>query len=88
MDLANYAVNAVLVEGRSVRAVAGATGTVEVLGPSPRALFRAGGSEALVPAAGPQGPGNLTGAAVEDEIVWWRKRLGDAGLDAGARTIR
>ena len=32
-------------------------------------------------------PANLTSAVLEDEIVAWRKRLAEDGLDAGARTI-
>src|SRR3954453_15484449 len=32
-------------------------------------------------------PGQLS-AAVEDEIVRWRKQLEDSGLDAGAQSIR
>ena len=89
MDLANYAVNAVLVEGRSVRAVAVATGTSKSWVHRHVQLFRAGGAEALEPRRrGPRRPPALTASEVEDEIVWWRKHLGDAGFDAGARTIR
>ena len=51
VDLAHYAVNAVLVEGRSVRAVAGATGTSKSWVQRHVQLFRAGGAEALEPAA-------------------------------------
>ena len=36
---------------------------------------------------GPKVPANLTSAVLEDEIVAWRKRLAEDGLDAGARTI-
>ena len=76
MDLASYCVQAVLVEGRSVRAVAGRHWTLEVLGPAPRHPLRAGGDEALVPLKrGPKVPANLTAAGVEDKIVAWRKRL-------------
>jgi len=53
------------------------------------ALYRNGGDEALAPLKrGPRVPANLTAAAMEDDIVSWRKRLGENGLDAGARTIR
>ncbi len=52
------------------------------------ALYREGGEEALVPRKrGPKVPANLTSAVLEDEIVAWRKRLAEDGLDAGARTI-
>jgi transposase InsO family protein len=88
MDLAKYCVNAVLVEGRSMRAVAGATGRSKSWVQRHVALFQAGGEEALVPLKrGPRVPANLTSAAWEDEIVAWRKRLAEDGLDAGARTI-
>lgn len=89
MDLAYYCVQAVLVEGRSVRAVASATGTSKSWVHRHVQLFRAGGAEALAPE--PRGPKHspaLTAPEVEDEIVWWRKHLTEAGFDAGARTIR
>jgi transposase InsO family protein len=89
VDLAHYAVNAVLVEGRSVRAVAGATGTSKSWVQRHVQLFRDGGADALEPRRrGPKHAPALTAPEVEDEIVWWRKHLGDAGFDAGARTIR
>ncbi len=88
MELAEYAVNAVLVEGRSIRAVAAATGTSKSWVHRHVQLFRAGGVDALEPRRrGPKHPPALTAPEVEDEIVWWRKHLDDAGLDAGARTI-
>jgi transposase len=48
MDLAKYCVNAVLVEGRSIRAVAGATGTSKTWVHRQVSLFRSGGDEALI----------------------------------------
>ena len=88
MDLAKYCVNAVLVEGRSVREVAGATGRSKSWVHRHVALYRSGGEEALTPLKrGPKVPANLTSAEIEGEIVAWRKRLSDDGLDAGARTI-
>ena len=88
MDLARYCVDAVLVEGRSVRAVATATGRSKSWVHRHVALFRAGGEAALAPVRrGPKVPANLTSAVLEDEIVAWRKRLAGDGLDAGARTI-
>ncbi len=88
MDLARYCVNAVLVEGRSVRAVAAATGRSKAWAQRHVALYRAGGEEALVPhKRGPRIPANLTSATWEDEIVAWRKRLAEDGFDAGAKTI-
>ena len=88
MDLAKYCVNAVLVEGRSMREVAAATGRSKSWVHRHVGLYRSGGEEALAPRKrGPKVPANLTSAELEGEIVAWRKRLADDGLDAGARTI-
>jgi hypothetical protein len=64
-------------------------GDVEVVGAPPCPAVsrrRRGGPRA--PAAGSETSPALTAPEVEDEIVWWRKHLDDAGFDAGARTIR
>jgi transposase InsO family protein len=88
MDLAQYCVNACLVEGRSIRDVSAATGRSKSWVHRHLALYRAGGEEALVPKKrGPKVPANLTDADLEDEIVEIRKLLADTGWDAGARTI-
>jgi transposase InsO family protein len=88
MDLAWYCVNAVLVEGRSVRAVAAATGRSKSWVHRHVALYREGGQEALIPKKrGPRVPANLISVVLEDEIVAWRKCLAEDGLDAGAKTI-
>jgi transposase InsO family protein len=88
VELANYCVNAVLVEGRSVRAVAAATGRSKSWVQRHVSLYREGGEEAMVPLRrGPKVPANLTSAVLEDKIVAQRKRLAEDGLDAGARTI-
>jgi len=88
MDLALYAVQAVLVEGRSVRDVAGATGRSKSWVQRHCTLYRSGGEAALVPRKrGPKAPPNQTPAVVEDAIVALRKELVELGLDAGARTI-
>jgi len=88
MDLALYAVNAVLVEGRSVRDVAAATGRSKSWVHRHVVLFRAGGPDALTPAKrGPRTAPNQTAATVEDAIVGLRKHLVELGLDAGASTI-
>ena len=88
MDLALYAVNAVLVEGRSVRDVAAATGRSKSWVHRHVMLFRAGGQAALAPAKrGPKVAPNQTPPATEDAIVSLRKHLGELGLDAGASTI-
>jgi transposase InsO family protein len=88
VDLAKYCVNAVEIEGRSVREVAQATGTSKSWVHRHVQLYRAGGEAALEPLRrGPRHAPALTAPNVEDEIVWWRKHLSEAGLDAGARTI-
>jgi transposase InsO family protein len=88
VDLAKYCVDAVLIEGRSIRAVAAATGRSKSWVHRHVALYQAGGEEALVPLKrGPKVPANLTSALLEDQIVAWRKRLAEDGLDAGSRTI-
>jgi transposase InsO family protein len=55
-----------------------------------RRRFAAGGVEAVTVSASrrPQRSPGQTTAAVEDEIVRWRKLLVEDGLDAGARSIR
>jgi transposase InsO family protein len=88
MDLALYSVNAVLVEGRSVRDVAAATGRSKSWVQRHVMLFRAGGAPALAPAKrGPKTAPNQTLPAIEDAIVGLRKHLVELGLDAGASTI-
>ncbi|HEY5121764.1 MAG TPA: IS481 family transposase [Acidimicrobiales bacterium] len=89
MDLAQYAVTAVLVEGRSVRAVAASTGRSKSWVQRHVALYREGGDEALTPRRrGPATALNRTASEIEDVIVAMRKELVDQGYDAGARTIR
>ena len=88
MDLTKYCVNGVLVEGRSVLAVAQATGTSKSWVHRHVQLFRSGGEAALEPLRRePKRAPALTWPEIEDEIAWWQKYLDDAGLDAGARTI-
>jgi transposase InsO family protein len=88
VDVAKYAVSAVLVEGRSVRAVAASTGQSKSWVHRHVALYRSGGDEALVPRKrGPKAQPNQTAPDLEDEIVHVRKVLGETGFDAGARTI-
>jgi hypothetical protein len=48
-------------------------------------LHRVGGDAALEPLQrGPRHAPALTAPEVENEIVWWRKHLSEAGFDAGA----
>ncbi len=63
MDLARYSVDAVLVEGRSVRAVAAATGRSKSWVQRHVSLYRQGGEAALVAhKRGPKVPANLSSA--------------------------
>jgi transposase InsO family protein len=88
MALADYLVAAVLIEGRPVAEVAAEHGVsrswlYELLG-----RYREQGDDGLRPRSRrPHRSPTRTTAALEDEIVRWRKRLTDQGLDAGAATI-
>jgi transposase InsO family protein len=89
MDLAKYAVTAVLVEGRSERDVAASTGRSKSWVHRHVQLFREGGEDALVPKkTGPKIGPKRCSPELEDEIVAIRKRLTEQGFDAGADTIR
>jgi len=89
MDLAHYAVTAVLVEGRSVRAVSASTGRSKSWVQRHVGLYREGGEDALVARKrGPATARNRTASEIEDVIVAMRKELVDQGYDAGARTLR
>ena len=89
MDLPNYAVTAVLVEGRSFRDVAASTGRSKSWVARNAALYRVGGVEALPPrnAAPSVNLVSQTPLDMEDAIVTIRKQLDEQGYDAGARTI-
>ena len=88
MDLARYAVEAVLSEGRSLRQVAAATGRSKSWVHRQVGRFHAGGEAALaLERRGPKHPPNLTSPEIEDAVVELRKYLVELGLDAGATTI-
>jgi transposase InsO family protein len=88
MDLALYAVQSVLVEGRSLRDVGSATGRSKSWVQRQVARYHEGGEAALeLKRRGPTRPANRTADDVEDLVVGWRKHLDEFGLDAGARTI-
>ena len=88
MDLARYAVQAVLVEGRSLREVGSATGRSKSWVQRQVVRYRTGGEAALeLKPRGPRCPANRTPDVVEDLVVGWRKHLDELGLDGGARTI-
>src|ERR1700722_2793748 len=89
MDMAKYAVTAVVNEGRSLRAVASATGRSKSWVARQVTRFNAGGEAALaLKKRGPVRAANQTPFDLEDEIVALRKQLHDEGWDAGASTIR
>ena len=89
MGMARYVVDAVVLEGRSVRDVARAhalskTWIYELLG-----RFRAGGYEALEPRSKrPRKCPHQTPPELVEEILRLRKELQDAGHDCGPATIR
>ena len=89
MGMARYVVDAVLLEGRSVREVARAHGLsktwiYELLG-----RYRAGGYEALEPRSRrPRNCPHETPAELVAQILCLRQELADAGHDCGAATIR
>ena len=88
MDLANYAVTAVLVEGRSVRDVAASTGRSKSWVHRHVQLYKGGGEAALVPKrTGPAIGPKRSAPELEDAIVSLRKSLSGPGYDAGADTI-
>ena len=88
MQLARYVVDAVVVEGRSMREVARAHGVSKSWVSVLVARYRDGGYEAIEPRSKrPHRIPRRTPDAVEDEIVRLRKWLAEEGLDAGAETI-
>jgi hypothetical protein len=88
MDLAQFVLNEVLVEGRSVRAVAAShdvskTWLYELL-----ARYRAEGDAGLIARSRrPHCSPRSVPAAIEAQIVSLRKSLAEEGLDAGPHTI-
>jgi transposase InsO family protein len=88
MDLAGYVINAVLVEGRSVKEVCEAHDVSRSWLYELIARYREAGEEGLRPKSKrPHSSPTQVASAVEDEIVALRKELTDLGVDAGAHTI-
>jgi transposase InsO family protein len=88
MDLARYVVEAVLLEGRSLREVASAHGVSKSWVHKKVCRFREGGLEALAPRS--RAPAHIphrTPVETEERIVRLRGELSQAGFDAGAATI-
>jgi transposase len=89
MDRARYAVDAVVIEGRSLRSVASSLDMSKSWVAKQAALFRAGGYEALVPKSkAPHRRPTQLDVELENEIVMIRKQLSEDGFDAGPLTIQ
>ena len=88
MELAAFVVQAVLVEGRSVREVARAHGVSKTWLYELLARYRADGDAGLVARSKrPLRSPTRVAETVEDEIVAIRKQLTEFGVDAGPDTI-
>jgi transposase InsO family protein len=88
MALADYLVAAVLIEGLPVAQVAEAHGVSRSWLYELLARYRDSGDDGLRPQSRrPHHSPTRTAVEIEDEIVRWRKRLTDQGLDAGPATI-
>jgi len=89
MDRARYAVDAVVVEGRSIRSVASSIDMSKSWVANQVARYRSGGYEALRPrSTAPHGRPTQLPVELENEIVTMRKQLDEEGLDAGPLTIQ
>jgi transposase len=89
MDRARYAVDAVVLEGRSLRSVASSLDMSKSWVAKQVTRFHAGGYQALVPRSkAPHRRPSQTPAGLENEIVTLRKHLDEEGLDAGPLTIQ
>ena len=88
MDRARYVVDAVVVEGRSIREVARSHGISKSWVATLVSRYRSGGYDALAPRSKrPRSIPRRTSDELEDEIVLLRKHLVEEGLDAGPHTI-
>ncbi len=88
MELAEFVVQAVLIEKRSVREVARAHGVSKTWLYELLARYKEGGLEALSPRSRrPHRSPTRVLSAIEDEIVELRKHLAEEGFDAGPDTI-
>ena len=88
MDLAEYVINAVLVEHQPAIEVAAAHGMSKSWLYELLARYRDLGADGLTPGSRrPRCSPTRVAAEIEEEIVELRKELSDQGLDAGAATI-
>jgi transposase InsO family protein len=83
-----FVVDAVVLEGRSVRDVARSHGVSKSWAAELVRRFRSGGYDAIEPRSkAPRRVANRTSDDLEDAIVSMRKLLADDGFDCGAHTI-
>jgi transposase InsO family protein len=88
MELAQFVVNAVVLEGRSVKEVARAHDVSESWLYELLARYRAFGEDGLIPRSRrPKRSPTQVPSAMEEAIVALRKHLSDDGYDAGPATI-
>jgi len=88
MDLAGYVINAVVVEGRTVKEVCESHDISRSWLYELIARYRELGDDGLKPQSRrPRSSPTRVACAIEDEIVALRKELTDLGVDAGAHTI-
>ena len=89
MDRARYAVDAVVIEGRSLRSVASSLDMSKSWVAKQVVRFHSGGYEALVrQTTAPHRRPTQTPVELENEIVTMRKHLDEEGFDAGPLTIQ
>lgn len=87
MDRARYAVDAVVIEGRSLRSVASSLDMSKSWVAKQVFLFRTGGYEAMAPKSkAPHRRPTQIAVELENEIVALRKELDEEGFDAGPLT--
>lgn len=88
MELARFVVDAVVLEGRSIRVVARDHGVSKSWVHKLVGRYRTGGYDGLTPRSkAARSVANKTSSEVEDRIVRLRKELTDQGFDGGAHTI-
>jgi transposase InsO family protein len=88
MDLAGYVINAVVVEGRSVKEVCESHDISRSWLYELIVRYRELGDDGLKPRSRrPRSSPTRVACAIEEEIVALRKELTDLGVDAGAHTI-
>ena len=88
MDLARFVVDAVVLEGRSCRAVAASHGVSKSWVAALVTRYRSGGYEALEPRSkAAKKVANRSSSELEERVVRLRKELTEDGFDGGPQTI-